>query len=64
MSRSVQEEILSALYLIAGLLAIQCGIKWLAAVCFGKAALDAVCAIVFAVREAYGDVVAARCLKR
>ena len=48
---SMREEVLSALYLIAGLEAWQAGIRWLAWCLFVKAANDTVCALVAAVVE-------------
>ena len=48
---SMREEVLAALYLIAGLEAWQAGIRWLAWCLFFKAANDTVCALVAAVAE-------------
>ena len=48
---SHREEIISALWLIAALLAWNGGIRWLAWMLFAKAALDFVFAIVAAVVE-------------
>ena len=48
---SMREEVLAALYLIAGLEAWQAGIRWLALYLFVKAAIDTVCALVAAVTE-------------
>jgi hypothetical protein len=45
------EEVISALWLIAGLLAWSAGIKWFAWILFVKAALDVLCAWVFVVKE-------------
>jgi hypothetical protein len=50
-NRSIREEIISALWLIAGLVAWQGGIKWLAWMLFVKAASDMMAAIVFAIIE-------------
>ena len=50
-NRSIREEIISALWLIAGLLAWQDGIKWLAWLLFVKSAADTLTAIVFAIIE-------------
>ena len=47
----MREEVLAALYLIAGLEAWQAGIRWLAWCLFVKAANDTVCALVAAVAE-------------
>lgn len=52
MSRSVQEEILAALYLIAALLAFQFGPAWLGWVCAVKACLCIFYALFLAVIEA------------
>jgi hypothetical protein len=49
------EEALSALWLIAALLAYIAGIKWLAVALFIKAALDTIAAIHFAVTEAKSE---------
>ena len=51
MSRSVQEEILAVLYLIAALLAFQFGPTWLGWVCAIKAGLCFAYAISFAAKE-------------
>jgi len=48
---SMREEVLAALYLIAGLEAWQAGIRWLAWCLFVKSANDTVCALVAAVAE-------------
>ncbi len=48
---SMREEVLAALYLIAGLNAWQAGIRWLAWCLFAKAANDTVCAIIAAFAE-------------
>jgi len=48
---SMREEVLAALYLIAGLEAWQAGIRWLAWGLFVKAANDTVCALVAAFVE-------------
>jgi hypothetical protein len=53
MNRSVQEEILAALYLIAALLAFQFGPSWLGWVCAIKAGFDTICALFFAYIEAH-----------
>ena len=50
-NRSIREEIISALWLIAGLLAWQGGIKWLAWLLFVKSATDTLTALVFAILE-------------
>jgi hypothetical protein len=44
----MREEVLAALYLIAGLEAWQTGVRWLAWCLFVKAAIDTVCALVAA----------------
>ncbi|MGN6556066.1 MAG: hypothetical protein ACTHLW_20345 [Verrucomicrobiota bacterium] len=59
-SRSVREEIISALWLIAALLAWIAGIKWLAWCLFVKSASDTVTAILFAVKEALQAIKKAR----
>ncbi len=48
-SRSIREEVVAVLWLIAALLAWLGGIKWLAYLLFVKALMDTACAIVFAV---------------
>ena len=50
-NRSIREEIISALWLISGLLAWQGGIKWLAWLLFVKSVSDMLAAIVFAIIE-------------
>ena len=54
-SPSHREEVLAALYLIAGLLAWSVDIKWLAWICFAKAVNDTICALIAAFREALRD---------
>jgi hypothetical protein len=53
MSKSVQEEILAALYLIAALLAFQFGPAWLGWACAIKAGFDTIWALLFAFIEAW-----------
>lgn len=48
---SMREEVLAALYLIAGLEAWRGGIRWLAWCLFVKSANDTVCALIAAVAE-------------
>lgn len=55
-SRSMSEEALSALYLLAALQAWQVGIRWLAWFLFAKALNDAACSIFAAWAEATRDV--------
>jgi len=50
-TRSNTEEVLAALYLVAGNTAYIAGIHWLAWLCFGKAALDTLAALIIAERE-------------
>lgn len=47
--KSIVEEALAALWLIAALLALLAGIDWLAVFLFGKAAIDTVVSVCFAV---------------
>ncbi len=54
-SRSIVEEVLSALWLIAALLAWIGGIHWLAYVLFCKAMFDVICTIRFAISEALAE---------
>ena len=50
---STREEVLAVLHLIAGLLAWQADIRWLAWLLFVKAGIDTVCAIIAAFAEIY-----------
>ncbi len=50
-THSIREEIIGALWLIAGLLAWNDGIKWLAWILFVKATFDTFASICFAVVE-------------
>lgn len=59
-SRSIREEIISALWLIAGLLAWQADIKWLAWLLFAKSAFDSLISCVFAVLETKAELMALR----
>lgn len=52
---SKAEEVISALWLIAGLVAWNAGIYWLAVLCFVKAALDTLCSIGLAIIETVKD---------
>jgi hypothetical protein len=54
-TRSIVEELIAVLWLIAGLLAWQSNIKWFAWILFVKAALDTLCAIHFAICEAQAE---------
>jgi hypothetical protein len=49
LTRSIIEELLAALYLIAALLAWMADIHWLAIVLFIKAGVDTLCSMVAAV---------------
>ena len=48
---SKTEEVIAALWLIAGLLAWLAGLKWLAWTLFVKCVLDVICCISFAIFE-------------
>ena len=52
---SHREEIISALWLIAALLAWNGGIRWLAWLLFVKSAFDALCAVVAGIIEVIAD---------
>jgi hypothetical protein len=55
-SKSIREEIIAALWLIAALLAWHDNIKWLAWFLFIKSASDTLTAIIYAFREAIAEV--------
>lgn len=55
-SRSIREEIIAALWLIAGLLAWQAGNKWLAWLLFIKSVLDFLTAVFFAYTEGVKEI--------
>ena len=57
---STREEIISALWIIAALLAWNGGIKWLACLLFIKGALDTVCSVVMGFREVAAELQARR----
>lgn len=55
-SKSIREEIIAALWLIAALLAWHDNIKWLAWFLFIKSASDYLTAIIYAFREAITEI--------
>lgn len=55
-NRSVREEIVTALWLIAGLLAWQDNIKWLAWCLFVKAATDLMCCVFYAIVDSIREI--------
>jgi len=55
-SKSIREEIIAALWLIAALLAWHDNIKWLAWFLFIKSASDTLTSIIYAFREAIAEV--------